>query len=134
MAHNDEKLNRLVDELMANDVLEQPSSDFTNNLMSHIETISHSSITVYKPLISKTGWVVIFMIISAIVAYVLSVGSSESSGLFENITLFDNIENPLANLSFNVSKTVLYATVLFALMVGIQIPLLKNYLNKQLSV
>ncbi|MCC1484523.1 hypothetical protein [Winogradskyella immobilis] len=132
MGRNDEKLNKFVDQLMANDTLEQPSKDFTDNLMSKIETISTTTTIVYKPLISKMGWIIISTVICLLVGYVIFNEPSGNSKLLEFVDL-SKIKNPLANVSFNFSKTLMYTSVLLALMIGVQIPLLKNYFNKRMA-
>lgn len=132
MEYNDKKLNSFVDQLMTNATLEKPSIDFADNLMSKIEGISTSTVTVYKPLISKTAWITIIIIMGVLVGYMYFSEPVSNSKLLEIIDL-SKIKNPLANVSFNFSKTLTYTMVLLALMLGIQIPLLKNYLNKRLD-
>ena len=134
MGHKDEKLNSFVDQLMVNDSLEQSSKDFTDNLMSKIEAISKPMTIVYKPLISKTGWIIIGVAICSLIGYVLFNEPSSSSRLSEIVDLSKIKMNPLSDLSFNFSKTLMYASVLLALMIGVQIPLLKRHFNKQLSI
>ena len=53
MEKDEKRIDAFVDKLMANDTLEQPTLDFTDNVMSKVESISNSIATVYKPLIPK---------------------------------------------------------------------------------
>jgi uncharacterized membrane protein len=134
MEHNDKKFSSFVDQLMANDTLEQPSADFTDHLMSKIEAISTSTATVYKPLIPKAVWVTVFVAMGVLIGYIYLKEPVGNSKLLEAIDFSKIAKNPFANVSFNFSKTLMYAMVLLALMIGIQIPLLKNYFNKRMAI
>src|SRR5580693_8506690 len=56
--------------------LESPSHDFTAKVMANVLAIEKSKASVYKPLISKTGWILIFGgIITAIGYFILNGGT-----------------------------------------------------------
>ena len=132
MEADDKKIEAFIDKLMSADALEQPSLDFTAHVMSKVEAISNSTVTVYKPLISKPVWMLIISAFVALVGYVVFNEPSTSSGLLERFDL-SGVSNPLENISFNFSKTLMYAMVLMAVMFSIQIPVLKHYFNKRMS-
>lgn len=58
----DNHIEKLVDKSMKKIELESPSLDFTKNVMTQIDALEKSSITSYKPLISKPMWFVIFTV------------------------------------------------------------------------
>ena len=133
MERDEKKIEAFIDKLMSADSLEQPSLDFTNKVMSKVEAISSSTATVYKPLISKPVWTIILVGFLAVVVYVVFNEPETSSGLLERFNLSQISVNPLENVSFNFSKTLMYAVELLAIMVSIQVPLLKHYFNKRMA-
>ncbi|WP_299115885.1 hypothetical protein [uncultured Winogradskyella sp.] len=133
MEKDNKKIEDLVNKLMAADSLEQAPTGFTDNVMSKIEALSNTKTTVYKPLIPKyilwlvgTGFI-------AIVSYILFKQPTGSSTLSERFNLPEVSLNPFEGLSFEFSNTLMYAVVLFAIMLSIQIPILKQYFNNRLS-
>jgi len=134
MESNEKKIEAFIDKLMTADSLEQPSLDFTDKIMTKVESISNSTATVYKPLISKSVWYVIIGCFLALVAYIYLKEPAASSGLFDRFNLSNISINPLQNVSFNFSKTLMYAMALLVIMMSIQIPLLKQYFNKRMAI
>ena len=132
MERDEKKIEAFIDKLMSADALEQPSLDFTDKVMSKVEAISNSTATVYKPLISKPVWILIITGFLALVGYVIFKEPATGSGLLERFNL-SGVSNPLENISFNFSKTLIYAMVLMAVMFSIQIPILKQYFNRRMS-
>lgn len=130
MKESDEYYENLVDKVMAESTLQKPSADFTSKIMSQILIAEKSKRVVYKPLISKPVWFVIFGCLIAFVGYTIFTGnqtsqySSDLSGSY-----YSKIDNlfPVFQLSSNTS----YAVLIVTLMVLIQIPLLKNYYYKR---
>ena len=129
----DKYLEDLTKKMIKETSIKSPSVDFTLSVMSQVSELKSSSIT-YKPLISKWGWLFITMMSLLLFGYILfttnSTGSSsilsslDFSILYKN-KLFDTLSN------FSMSKTFIYAVVLFGLMFSIQISLLKNHFNKR---
>jgi len=134
MEKGEKKIEIFIDKLMSADRLEQPSLDFTDNVMLKVEAISNSTATVYKPLISKSVWLLIAVSFVALVGYIYLKEPITSSGWLDRFNLSNITMNPLENVSFNFSKTLAYAMVLLAVMLSIQIPLLKHYFNKRLAI
>lgn len=133
MEKDNKKIEAFIDKLMSADSLEQPSLDFTDKVMSKVESISNSTATVYKPLISKSVWFVIIASFVALVAYFYSKEPVINNGWFSRFDLSNISLNPLENVSFDFSSTLMYAVVLLAIMVSIQVPLLKHYFNKRMA-
>lgn len=131
----DNHIERLTDKVLKDVPLESPSEEFTAHIMSKVEAIVLSPEVVYKPLISKPMW---FIIIAGIIGLVtFSVFNSPTEeGLLSTVDLsfLTNNKVSIAVTSVTFSKTILYAAVLFALMFGIQIPVLRGYFDRRLEV
>jgi len=133
MENEDKRIEELVDKLMANDSLEKAPVNFTNDVMSKIEALSETKTIVYKPLIPKYVWWLLGSGFVALIVNVILNKSSDSSSLSERYNLPEMSFDLFNNLSVDFSSTLMYATVLLALMVAIQVPLLKQYFNQKLS-
>ncbi|MFL0352326.1 hypothetical protein [Xanthomarina sp. GH4-25] len=131
----DKHIEKLVSKVMKDSVLEAPSLDFTSQVMQQVTTSSKSDVTLYKPLITKTGWVFLILIVLAFVVFVLITGDFQSSDWFDVIdfSVLSNFKMPNLLSGVKLSTTSLYALILFGIMVCIQIPLLKNYFDKRLN-
>lgn len=137
MSDNVEKqIEKLIDKTMKHSELESPSMDFTNVVMARVTALEKNSITTYQPLISKPMWIVLFAIAVVIVSYIVFGAGVSDSSWFDTIDLSVIAENKFSNAlsGLKVSKTVVYAVVLFGLMLFIQIPILKHYFNRSLEV
>jgi len=133
MTEDNKQIERLVDKMMKHDSLQKPSSDFTANIMAQVEALGTSKSIAYKPLISKPVWVLIGLGVLAIVGYAMTgTTTTENTWMPEwNLdSLYSNsLTNTLSKLKF--SSITMYAVVFFALMLGIQIPLLKRQHDKK---
>ncbi|MBO6880288.1 hypothetical protein [Winogradskyella sp.] len=133
MIEDDKRIEDLVNKLMSADSLEKAPADFTDNVMSKIEAVSESKTIVYKPLIPKYVWWLIASGFVGLVGYALLSKSNDTTSLSERYNLPDVSFSLWENFSFDFSNALMYATVLLAIMVGVQIPLLKQYFNQRLS-
>lgn len=133
MENEDKRIEDLVNKLMSADSLEQAPMDFTDNVMSKIEMLSETKTIVYKPLISKYVWWLLGLGFVALIFNIIFNKSTDSSRSSERFNLPEISLNLFSNLSIDFSSTLMYATVLLAIMVAIQIPLLKQYFNQRLS-
>lgn len=128
-----QELERLVDKMMKHDSLQKPSDDFTVNIMDQVEALKASKSIAYKPLISKPVWVLIGLGVLAIVGYAITgTTTPESSWMPEwnwNSLYNNSFTNTLSKIKF--SSVTMYGVVFFALMLGIQIPLLKRQHDKK---
>jgi len=115
--------------------LELPSHDFTAKVMANILAIEKSKATVYKPLISKTGWILIFGgIITAIGYFILNGGTPVESQAWsfghrakDFIKTFGDVH------LFQFSHTTINVIVVSTILILLQIALLKNYLDKRVA-
>ncbi|KFF17914.1 hypothetical protein [Flavobacterium hydatis] len=129
MKESDKYYENLVDKVMAETTLQKPSADFTSKIMSQILIAEKNKAIVYKPLISKSVWVLIFGCLIAFVGYaIFGINVKEDDSVVGDL-LYSKMENitPL----FQFSKNTSYAVLIVVLMVLIQIPLLKNYYDKR---
>lgn len=133
MVPDDKKLENFVDKLLSETSLEQPSTGFVDTLMSKINALPQSKETVYKPLISKWAWSGLLLAIVALITYFNAVDTAANSTWVKYIDVTPLFKNPFENLSLEFSKTFTYTMVLLAIMLCIQIPLLKHYFNKRMS-
>lgn len=132
----DNHIDKLVKKSMKKTSLESPSLGFTNSVMAQVNALQHSTVTTYRPLISKPVWFVIFTVALLIVLYIIFGTTTNDAGWLSFIDLSFITNNKFSNAlsGFNVSKSVMYAVVLFGLMLFIQIPILKHNFDKRLEV
>jgi hypothetical protein len=132
MEKDDKKIEFFIDRLMSSGGLEQPTKNFTENIMLKVDAVSESSAIVYKPLISKSVWFLIFGTFIVLVASLYLNEPIANNGWLNKIEWPNLSLNSIPNFSFNFSETAMYAFAFLAIMIGIQIPLLKYYFNKRL--
>lgn len=114
---------------------ETPSLDFTSNLMGKINQLQEAKSTiVYKPLISKKGWLVV---LAAIVAVIFIPFQSKEEGLFTmpefNLSFLDKLSFSGLFDGIQVSNSLLYLAITFSVLIGIQILYLKGHFEKQIN-
>ncbi|NOT36569.1 MAG: hypothetical protein HOP11_04270 [Saprospiraceae bacterium] len=131
-ANEDKDLEKLVHNIMRGASLESPADDFTSKVMSQVLATKTSDITVYKPLISNSGFIAIFTCIFSFILYLILNTQSQTKGWFSKNEYLSNYKDNLTGL-FDFSSVATYAVVLTTIMFFIQIPLLKNYFDKQLK-
>jgi hypothetical protein len=134
--NTDKQLEELVDKVMEKSTLETPSFNFTANVMAQVIAIEQRAITAYKPLIPKWIWAIIFSVVIGFVAYLwFTVQPGTTSWIpsmdFEFLSN-NRISKGISGITF--SKTTTYAILLLAVMVFIQIPILKNYFDKRMDI
>jgi len=132
--HTEQHLDKLAKKVMQSTALETPSLDFTAHLMDKVQGISISDITEYKPLISKTAWFVIAILIIGCLSYGLF-GGLEGLGWFDKIDLAAISNNKITDAisGITISKTLMYAIGMCGLVFFIQIPIMKHFLDKRLE-
>ncbi len=132
----DKQIEKLVDRSMKTQSLESPSSNFTSMVMNQVHALKQSKVTIYKPLISKPMWFVIFVVALLIVSYIVFGMNTTETSWLSFIDLSVITDNKLSNTlsGFRVSKTVMYSVVLFGIMLFIQVPILKSYFDKRIAV
>jgi hypothetical protein len=132
--NTDKQLDNLVGKIIKDASLESPSFDFTNSVMSQINSLNTSKSLVYKPLISKTVWGFISIGFLLVVLYAIFGTTTENSSLLTHFdfSIFD-LKWKSVFSGFAFSKTAMYAIVFFGLMFCLQIPFLKHHFNQRLQ-
>lgn len=132
MKENVDKLsNIIVKKAIRTSNLESPSSDFTNHIMAHVRP--KSTAIVYRPLISRTGWILIFgSVITFVVFSYLNLGV-DTNEWFQNIDLHSILTNGVANFfsKLKFDQITSYAMLVCGIMLCAQIPILKHFMDKK---
>jgi len=126
------QLEDLVDKALSNASLDTPSFGFTQQVMQQVHAFEPSKITTYKPLISKMGWFCISLAIIGVFVFLVLGNSAEPSNAFNVIQFNVSFKNIFSGFAF--SGTLKYALILFAVMLCIQVPLLKHYFNRRMKM
>lgn len=127
----DKNIEKLVENLIAETSVESPSVEFTAKVMSGIYAVERNKIFMYKPVISKRAWFIIFGIIAALFAFLIFNTQLTSAGSNFNLTFFnlDKFVKPFFGIE--ISSMTANVIVVATIMVFIQIFVLKTYLNKR---
>jgi hypothetical protein len=126
--NEDKHIEKLIDKMMKNQTLETPSFDFTSKVMSQVMATKTSSITTYKPLISKK---ILLTIFSVLLTLIISSFFYDATGSSRWVPHIDFIPFNNITASYEFSTVTTYSVVLTAIMIYIQIPILKNYYNSR---
>ena len=121
-------IETFIDKAMKSSTLETPSFDFTAKVMSQVTATSKSSVTVYKPLFSKSAWVIMLLSTVGIITFSLFSNDTFTLGWFEKVDI-SKVSNLFSEIK--ISQTAMYSLLMFAVMLFIQIPLLKHYFDKR---
>jgi len=134
--HTEQHLDKLAKKVIKSSLLESPSLDFTANIMAKIEASATNNITVYKPLISKSGWLIISILVIGGLTYGIFSSGLEGLGWFDNIdySIISNNKVIEAISGITFSKTLMYAIGLCGLVFFIQIPMMKYYFDKRFTI
>ena len=96
--------------------------------MSQVLVAEKCKIKIYKPLISKSTWVLIGICLLVLTIY--SVYSNSEISNFEISKLYSEKASSLFS-GIHLSNNVLYALLIVPFMILIQVGLLKNYFDKK---
>ena len=133
----DKKLDAFIRKTIIEAGLENPSVDFTRSVLSKIQADAQKSTAfVYRPLISKSVWMMILTAIAGVFVYSIWENPSSETSWLAVLKLNRFAEfNLLANsLNFYISNTVIYSFVGLAFFVWVQVFLLKSYMNKRIAL
>ncbi len=132
MKENETKhIEHLVAKAMQKSNLETPSFQFTDSVMEALQA-QQSAVTPYRPLFPKYIWVAIAAIVAGFTAYIWFLVQPAPLNL--PTLSFDFIKNNLLAkevAAFTPSKITIYAVLLLALMLCVQVPMLKRYFDKR---
>ena len=130
-ANEDKHLDKLAAKLMNETSMEKPSAEFTSKVMMQVLAEEPHRATIYKPLISKPAWFIIFGAVIALMGYLIFGADTQTAGWFEKFdsSINDKFLKGLSGLKF--SEATLYAFALLGIMLFVQIIFLKRYFNKR---
>lgn len=129
MKENEDKfLEKLANTIMKDSKLEKPSLDFTAKVMSQVMTTKTSEIYVYKPLIPKYVFILIFGCI--IILFFFLKPQTDNSVNIVNNSIFHYINRTSL---FSFSKITVYSVGITTLFLFIQISFLKKHFQNQLE-
>jgi hypothetical protein len=133
--NNEHSLDNLVEKMMQEISIENTSVDFTANLMMRLQTLPAGKSIAYQPLISKTGWVAILIAMLVLIGFIIA----NSNGTNTDLLNMDGMSHFLMNIKPNInfikfSSISLYAVLLSSLMILVEITILVNRYQKQLSI
>jgi hypothetical protein len=133
-ANEDKHLEEFADKLMNETSLERPSTEFTSKVMSQVLAADKSTATLYKPLISKKVWFIIFAAIIALMGYLIINVDAQADSWLDQIN-FNEINNDIIKnyAGFKFSDITVYAVVLLTAMLFMQIIFLKSHFNKRVE-
>lgn len=130
--NEDKHIEKFIDKVMKEIVIEKPSIDFTSKVMTQVISAKKSEITTYQPLISKYIWMIVLGSFLALVFFLITNGDSSSKSWISSLDLSFFSNNIFSKVKF--SKITFYAVLFLTLMFYIQIPLIKNQIDKQYKV
>lgn len=120
---SDQELNRdpYIKSLFEEAGMETPSSRFTNNIIETIKTQSAANPYAYKPVISRSAWLIMAFIGMAAFFYLLFVNPSGENGweIFGyGLSLdFSAVKNFLSKMAFSFELTPIFKTSIIALFI-----------------
>ncbi|MDG5492078.1 hypothetical protein [Psychroserpens sp. SPM9] len=131
----DKHLDKLSRKVIGKSAIESPSFDFTQVVMHQVQALQSPKATTYVPLISKRVWLVIALMFVGVMSYLIF-GSSAANNKWVTALGLEHL--PDVDLSYflaqvEFSQTLIYAIMLFGIMLCVQIPILKRYFDKRLE-
>lgn len=135
-ANENKKIDDLARKVIKKSSVESPSFDFTVQIMTQLTALKHSEATIYKPLISRFTWFVIFIGFVILAGYTAVGTQSQTLDWFDfsdlNVLMKQKFSAMIFQFSF--SKIVLYALAFLSVMLLIQLSFLKAYFDKKIEV
>lgn len=132
-ANENKQMDNLIRKVIEKVPLEEPSSNFTAQIMAQLENTQQSETTMYRPLISKAAWFTIFGAVAALIIYTLNDLQPAAAGSYRDVDfsflVSKKVVNTFSQLTF--SNTLLYAFLSFSIMLLIQVSVLKSYFDKR---
>ena len=129
--NQDQNIEKLVEQMMRNTAMESPSSAFTQTVMSEVLTPKKSKSLVYKPILSRRTWLIIFTGIITLFIYSYFNSGTDSSIFNLNFTIINSERLEKIFQSVQISSMTGNVILIATLMVLIQLFFLKKYLDKR---
>ena len=93
-------------DLLKKNLIEEPSVDFTKNLMEKITVQEKNKSTIYNPIISKKSFGIIILTVISLLIVLLILPSSYFNSQYNN--LFVHFSNIFTNLFSNIDFSFIY--------------------------
>lgn len=132
----DKHLDKLTERVFNDSALESPSHNFMDNVMAEIHELTRNKVTIYKPLISKNAWVLIFSVLVAVIFWIVYTDYTYGEfDLFNKLSLTEfSVSGIFKGLSsFKLSDRFMYPLILFGIMLSLQMSFLKRYYDRKFS-
>ena len=128
--HN-ENMDILAEKLMHDASHESAPIDFTSRIMTEVYSIQKKQSYAYQPAISKRGWIIIFVMMGGLVAWLLLNGdNADTASRINQSWVYSN--SLLSSFSrFRFSDVTAGILLSASVMLCIQIILLHHYLSKR---
>lgn len=132
--NKDKDLERLIDKLMEEAPLEAPSNNFTDAVMAKVEEVKNVKL-VYKPLITKTTFIIWAIVLGSLTFYLLSLDTSANSSINTYLSIYSETRSwiPDSLMQLQLSNKVIYVVGAFALMIYFQAQMLKRFYNQRFA-
>ncbi|GAA4277774.1 hypothetical protein [Aquimarina mytili] len=124
-----------IDKLVREAGLDTPSPDFLQQVMKQVEASQSNRAFVYKPLISKSAWLVVSLIAIGVIFALVSlpdVAGTTSKGIDISFLNSINIKNPLSGMV--LTKATIYGVLFLGLLFFVQVTLLKKRIDRSFSM
>lgn len=131
---NSKKIDGFIQKRMKAEGLEAPSMNFTNAIISKIESEKRANLVLsYKPLITNKVWYILGTILFGVLGFLFYGDTVLQYNWWPEKTLLQLGKLDLLKKmpEISVSNIYIYAFVGLAFFVGLQIVLLKNHFNKR---
>jgi len=131
----DKNIEKLTKYIIKEAKVESPSNNFLKKVMDSVKLEREIALSkTYNPLISKPIWLLIVVLFVVLSIFILS-NTSTNPSLFSKIDLsfFDKLPsfNFLEKIHF--SNTFTFSFVFFSILVVLQLVIIKNYYNKEVT-
>lgn len=132
--NEDKNLERLIDKLMEEAPIEAPSNNFTDAVMAKVEEVKNVKL-VYKPLITKTTFIVWAIVLGSLTFYLVSLEASTNSNLNTYLSLYSETRSWIPDnlMQFQFSNKIIYVIGAFALMIYFQAQILKRFYSQKFA-
>ena len=127
----DKNIENLVEQMLMNTALESSSPDFTQKVMMEVMASEKRKSLIYKPILSKGAWLLIFSGMITLFIYALFYSDAATIGLNFNFAYFkfDKLEKFFNG--FQISSLTGYVIIVATLTILLQTFFIKKYLDRQ---
>ena len=131
--NTEQNLEQLAQKVFKESMLDSPSVDFTANILGEIRR-QEAKATTYKPLISKKAWWLIVIGVVTLFTILLLNNAGGDLGWFSSVNFDVVFDNRLTQIFSGMpfSSVTTFSVILLAVMIMIQVKMLKGYFNNRL--